>query len=230
MTAREIFFGLALLSVAINATAANPSLMTDTNSGSEIVSHEGSPKTNLPLVLEDNVFSSAYYDVLDILSARNRCSEFFGGAATIDIFNRMVAKMRKNYFSANIGIRMSGKTENIIDRQTNRVYRLFEKVSINANGPFYRGKSFNFDQSLPGVGTYKPATREVRVLMLLHELGHAVTTDDGKWLLPNDGNDEDLSRSNSMKIETMCGKEIADLGRIEGKTEVAASAADAKDH
>ncbi len=216
MTVREILFGLALLSVALNTIAADPLPLTaDMKFENENVSREGSPKTDLPLVEKDNVFSSAYYDVLEILSARNRCSEFFGGSTTIGVFNQMVAKMRKDYFSADIGIRMSGKTENIVNTQTNRIYRLFEKVSLNGNGPFYRSKKFNSEPSLPGVGTYEANTREVRVLMLLHELGHTVKTDDGKWLLPDDGEDEGLSQRNSMKIEKECGQEITNVGRTQ---------------
>ena len=225
MRAREFLFGLALLLVTIEVTA-NPEPKTNMKSEEEIVSHERGPKSQL--VVEDNVFSSAYYDVVKILNSENRCSEFFGGPTTIDIFDRMVAQTQKNYLSANIGIRMSGKTANVIDLKTNRTFRLFERVSVNGNGPFYRGKRFNFDPSASGVGSYKPATREARALMLLHELGHLVTTDDGKWLLPNDGSDQSLSRRNSTKVEEICGKEITALAEAEGKTEVTASADEAK--
>ncbi len=214
MTVREILFGLAFLSVALNTIAANPlPLTTDMKFEIGNVLREGMPKTDLPLVLEDNVFSSAYYDVLEILSSRNRCSEFFGDSTTIGVFNQLVAKMHKDYLPADIGIRMSGKAENIVNPQTNRIYRLFEKVSLNGNGPFYRSRKFNSEPSLPGVGTYGANTREVRVLMLLHELGHTVKTDDGKWLLPDDGQNESLSQRNSMKVEQECGEEIANVGK-----------------
>src|ERR1700682_5621342 len=146
MTVREILFGLALFSVALN-TIANPLPLTADLKFESRVPREGTPTTDLPLVLEDNVFSSAYYDVVEILSSRNRCSEFFGDSTTIGVFNQMVAKMRKDYFSADIGIRMSGKTENILNKQTNRIYRLFEKVSLNGNGPFYRSRKFNSEPS-----------------------------------------------------------------------------------
>ena len=214
MTGREFLFGLALLSLALNTIAANPLPLTaDMKFEIGDVSRKGIAKTDLPLVLEDNVFSSAYYDVLEILNSRNRCSEFFGGSTTIGVFNQMVAKMRKDFLSADIGIRMSGKTENIVSSQTNRIYRLFEKVSLNGNGPFYRSRNFNSGPSPLGVGTYGANTRQVRVLMLLHELGHTVTTDDGKWLLPDDGENEGLSQRNSMKVEKECGQEIANVGK-----------------
>lgn len=225
MRAREFLFGMALVLVAIDVTAAKPEPKPPTKP-EDLESRERGSK--IDLVLKDDVFSSAYYDVVKILNSANPCSDFFGGPTTVDIFDRMVAQTQKNYLSADIGIRMSGKAANITDRQINRAFRLFEKVSINGNGPFYRGKRFNFAPSVPGVGSYKPATREARALMLLHELGHLVTTDDGKWLLPNDGSDEDLSRRNSTKVEEKCGKEIASLGKAEGKAEVTANAAGTK--
>jgi hypothetical protein len=77
---------------------------------------------------------------------------------------------------------------------------------------------------LPGIGTYEPASRESRVLMLLHELGHTVKADDGEWLLPNDGKNAILSRRNSLLIEKVCGEEIASLGNTEGSIEVMAQA------
>lgn len=48
--------------------------------------------------------------------------------------------------------------------------------------------------------------------MLLHELGHAVEV-DGKWLLPDDGRDEELSRRNTQKIEEVCGDQIRNMGK-----------------
>jgi len=226
MTTREILFGLALLSVAVNTMAANPLLAGDINSESKSVTREGGRGSGLPLALEDNIFNSAYHDALTILSGSNRCSEFFGGRATVDIFNQMIAITRKDFFSEKIGIRMWGATVNILNAPTNRRYRLFEKVDLNGNGPFYRSKYSGSDRLLPGVGTYQPATKEVRVLMLLHELGHTVKTDEGKWLLPNDGEDEELSRRNSMKVEQVCGEEISKLGQSEGKAEAAPPAAE----
>jgi hypothetical protein len=225
MRAREFLFGMALVLVAIDVTEGKPKPNLPGKS-ENIESRERGAKTDL--VLEDDIFSAASYDVVKILNSANRCSDFFGGPTTVDIFDRMVAQTQKNYVSADIGIRMSGKTETVIDWQTNREFRLFEKVSVNGNGPFYRGKRLNFAPSVPGVGSYEPATREARALMLLHELGHLVTADDGKWLLPNDGGDEDLSRRNSSKIEEICGKDIASLGQAEGKAEVTASAAETK--
>lgn len=230
MKVREVLAGVALLSVALSTIAANPTpIVTEVEIFPREINRTVEPSA-LPLVLEDDVFSSAYHDTLAILRAGNRCSEFFGGAATVDIFDRLIARMHKDYFAADIGIRMGGETENILNTQTNRRYRMFEKVELNGNGPFYQSKYSDSAHTLPGIGTYGPDTRDARVLMLLHELGHTVKADDGKWLLPNDGADESLSRRNSMKVEKICGEEISNLGRVEGKTEEMAQAGELSHH
>jgi hypothetical protein len=82
------------------------------------------------------------------------------------------------------------------------------KSSINANGAFYRRANFRSEQTVPGVGSFRPNTREVRLLILLHELGHMIRGLDGNWLLPDDGGNESLSRDNSRKIEKVCGDQI----------------------
>jgi hypothetical protein len=160
------------------------------------------------------VLGSAYYDTLSILSTNNACSDFFGGsAASVDVFNRFIGKVRKDYFSASIGMRMTGSTTNMFNATTKIQYRLFERVLLNANGVFYRRRTSNVDPDLLGVGSFKPNTKEVRVLILLHELGHVMKGQDGNWLLPDDGQDEDLSRRNSRKIEEVCGDEIKKLSK-----------------
>lgn len=219
MLAREILFALALLSIGVNTLGAVPCPRA---TAPVLANKPGlAAATNLPL-LADDVFSAAYEGVLKILQSPNRCSEFFGGADAIDVFNQLVGKMEKNYLAANIGIRMSGKTRTINDLQTNRTYRLFEKVSLNGNGPFYRSSN-SLLLGATKVGTYAPNTREARALMLLHELGHAVIAADGDWLLPDDGNDANLSRNNSLKIEKECGETIAGLRRSHDRAaEVAA--------
>jgi hypothetical protein len=166
------------------------------------------------LISQDKVLGSAYYDTLSILSATNDCSDFFGGSAvSVEVFNKFIGKVQKNYFAKSIGMRMSGKTTNVSNVMTKSRYRLFDKVSVNTNGAFYRRKLLDADVDVPGVGSFKPNTKEVRVLMFLHELGHVMKGQDGKWLLPDDGKDEDLSRRNSQKIEKVCGDEIRSLGK-----------------
>lgn len=178
---------------------------------------EGEPPTSVMLPIPpssisgDKVLESVYYDSLAILSRKNRCSDFFGGPAlSTQVFNELVGKARKDYLSTSTAMRMQGPTILGHIRSTPR-YRLFSKVSINANGPFYKRTNFRSERTVTGVGTFSPNTREVRMLILLHELGHLLKGTDGNWLLPDDGGDEPLSRKNSGKIEEVCGQEIKRL-------------------
>ena len=161
----------------------------------------------------DKVLESVYYNTLAILSTNNRCSDFFGGpAASMEVFSQLMGQVRKEYLSPSIAMRMRGNITTAEDVRTNARYRLFDKVTINANGAFYKRKNFRSEPNVPGVGSFDANTREVRVLILLHELGHLIRGNDGEWLLPNDGSDEQLSRSNSHKIEEICGDQIRSLG------------------
>ncbi len=172
------------------------------------------PPAPSPLIEKDKVLSDAYYDALGILSDDNTCSEFFGGApAAVTVFKTFMGQVRKAFLDPAIGMRMSGEITLGVNAPTQTKFRLFEKVSINTNGPFYR-KKFSFsDASVPRLAGYAPNTKEIRVLILLHELAHLIKGDDGKWLLPDDGRGEWISRSNSQKIEEVCGDQITNLSR-----------------
>ena len=63
-------------------------------------------------------------------------------------------------------------------------------------------------------GNLRANTKEARVLILLHELGHVIEGADGRWLLPDDGKNEGLSRANSSKIEDVCDDQIRGLGKV----------------
>jgi hypothetical protein len=157
----------------------------------------------------DAMLTGAYHDTLDILTGSNRCSEFFGGPTfAVHVFNEFISAIRKEYLSKNIGIRMSGAVTDGSDHETNKRYRLFEKVTLNRDGSFYQRRLPYAASTPPRVGTFDPGTRQARMLTLLHELGHLVAGADGKWLLPNDGDDEVLSLENSIMIERVCGEEI----------------------
>ena len=164
-------------------------------------------------ISDDKVMESVYYNTLSILSTNNRCSEYFGGsAASMEVFNQLMGLVRKDSLSSSVAMRMQGHTTNAEDARTGTRYRLFSKVSINTNGPFFKKKNFNSEGSVFGVGSFGPNTREVRVLILLHELGHLIRGQDGTWLLPDDGGNEEVSRNNSYKIEQVCGDQIKSLG------------------
>lgn len=195
MKLRELLIGIAMLSVTfVSAKATTPVVPS-------------------PLITEDKILGAAYYDTLSILRTTNECSEFFGGSLnSIEIFNSLIAKVRKEYLSSSVGIRMSGTTINVSNALTNSKYRLFDKVSINANGPFYRRKQVG-QGGVPGIGSFQPNSKEGRVLMFLHELGHVIKDQSGKWLLPDDGRDDLISRSNTRKIEDICGTQLRNLGK-----------------
>jgi hypothetical protein len=224
MRLREFLFGTALMSIALVTTKASaptvlgddwrPDFPDDADSIVETRATVALPTAPSPLISQDKVLGSAYYDTVNILSSNNSCSDFFGGPSSVDIFNQLVSRIRKDTHSVGIGMRMSGSTINIHDAKTKRNYRIFGKVSINSHGPFYRRKVAPWAPNVPRVGTFAPNTKEARVLMLLHELGHVMKGSDGHWLLPDDGKDEGLSRANSYKIEDVCEDEINSLSKV----------------
>jgi len=200
MKLRAFLIGMAMMSLAFVSAKVSARAVT--------------PTVPSPLINEDKILESAYYDTLSILSTPNECSDFFGGPSnSVEIFNSLIGKVRRKHFASSIGIEMSGEIVNVFNVETKSNYRLFDKVSINANGPFYR-KSYTTAQPLmPRVGRFEPNTKEARVLMFLHEMGHVVKGKSGKWLLPDDGRDEALSRDNTRKIEDVCGDQIRNLGK-----------------
>jgi len=194
MKLRALLISTAMMSIAaVSAKAVNPSIPS-------------------PLS-EDKILETAYYDTLTILSTPNACSNFFGGISVVESFNALISKVRKDYVSSAIGIRMSGTITNFFNFKTKNQYRLFNKVSINGNGPFYRKKTTTTEPSVPSVGRFGANTKEARVLMFLHELGHMVKGESGTWLLPDDGKDESQSRDNTKKIEDVCGEQIKNLSK-----------------
>jgi hypothetical protein len=224
MRLRECLLGTPLMSIALITTIAGaptvvgdhcrPDFADDTRRSVEAKTSESPPAAPSPLISQDKVLGSAYYDTVSILGSNNPCSDFFGGPASVEIFNELVSKIRKDALAAGIGMRMSGLTTNIHNARTNIKYRIFDKVSINSRGPFYRKKAAHWEPTVPKVGTFEPNTQQVRVLMLLHELGHVMTGSNGQWLLPDDGQDEGLSRANSRKIENVCTDQLHNLGKV----------------
>ena len=224
MRLREFLFVIALLFTAFVTTIAGaPTVLGDdcrcdlADEARGIVEARASeppPVAPSPLISRDRVLGSAYYDTVSILSSNNPCSDFFGGPAAVDTFNELVRKIRKDVLPVSLGMRMSGPTANIHNPRTKKYYRIFEKVSLNSRGPFYRTRAGLWETSVPRIGTFEPNTKEARVLLLLHELGHLMKGSDGHWLLPDDGENEALSRANSQKIEDVCNDQIHSLGKV----------------
>ena len=234
MRMREIVVGTAMLTISLVASRADSKTLAPEGGsnedrwGPQVVSRiadGGDSKNEIqgeinqlisavpsPLISGDEALGSAYFNTLMILSAKNECSDFYGGpAAAAAVFKEMVSRLRKGYFEPAIGMSMSGDVVNISSLGIRAEYRLFDKLTINANGAFYRRQLSFTHVPLAGVGTFAPNTKEVRVLMFLHELGHVMKGEDGSWLLPNDGGNEALSRQNSQKIENVCRKQIERL-------------------
>jgi hypothetical protein len=169
--------------------------------------------TPMELIRKDSAYTSAYHDVYHILSGQNPCSSFFGGSSTaVEVLNDLFSKLETTRLSERkTGLSMSGKTRYVMNARTGATYRLFEKAVINTNGPFYQRKFSAADPFVPNIGSFQPNTREARAAILLHEMGHLLQGADGRWLLPNDGTSDELSRKNTTTIESRCGEQIKAL-------------------
>jgi hypothetical protein len=153
----------------------------------------------------------AYLDTYAMLSDDNQCSQFFAGTGSRQVLDELVIRLRIRLMSdSRIGIRMSG-TFILVEPQEGIPYRLFDQAEINSIGAFYKSKSFPAEPLVPNMGSFRPNTREARVLILLHELAHMIKGTDGRWLIPDDGNDAQLSRSNTLTVQSKCGQQIRAL-------------------
>lgn len=200
-----------------NEEIPRPELVDDMNGSTPETSTESKVSKSVAsgvtrLVSQDEQFASAYFATLSILADRNECSDFFGGpASAADVFAELMRNVRKGSLPATVAMNMSGETIEVTNNRTKSRYRLFERVMINSKGPFYRFRTPYSVTPPTRLGSFQADTNEGRVLMFLHELGHAIKGDEGSWLLPDDGADSDLSRRNSEKIEDVCGKQIKAL-------------------
>jgi hypothetical protein len=152
----------------------------------------------------------SYSDVFRVLKDDNACSQFFGGPqSAVTVFNQFTRQLRPRRLGANaVGVVMTGEYTIYQDMKTGHSYRLFEKASLNSDGPF-RTKG----TARMRVGSFPAQTRQARALMLLHELGHLIKGKDGRWLLPNDGGDAALSEGNTKEVESHCRTELLALDR-----------------
>jgi hypothetical protein len=212
--------GAAMAHNAVENVKADPVITNNVTASAAV--GVSLPATPSRLIAEDRVLASAYYDTLGILTVNNRCSEFFGGPETsVAAFSKLIGRVRKDHRAPAVGMEMSGSWENFFNAQTRKEYRLFDKVALNTNGPFYRGKAATAGPTPHRVGSVESNTREARVLMFLHELGHMIKGPEGKWLLPNDGDNEELSHRNTVMIEKVCEDELLGLGGSQAGKELA---------
>lgn len=168
--------------------------------GSNIVTAGRSP---LPSLVHE-----AYHNAAIILGANNSCSRFFGGTQSVEALDSLVERLHMVTSFSALGIRMSGASTVTRNAKTGLTYRTFAKAEINQKGAFFKTKLFPEEPTVPAIGSFRSATNEARVLMLLHELGHMILGSDGHWLLRDDGDNAQLSASNTAVIENVCGREI----------------------
>ena len=168
----------------------------------------------LPSLAKLTLLDKAYLDAFNILRADNQCSRFYGGPRAIEALNQLKLQLKPAYFDRSIALRMQGQTSSTTNHMSGLSYRLFDKAELNINGPFYKPSIFPRDSTVPGIGEFSPNTREARVTILLHELGHMIQSSANRFLLPNDGDDASISKQNTMRVIAVCREQIKGQSRI----------------
>jgi len=154
----------------------------------------------------------AYLDALKAIGQPNTCSEFFGGGAAQGVLTELVINLRATRMNdSRVGVRMSGPFAVFSNPENEPSYRLFADAELNTVGPFYKAKVFAAEPFVPSVGSYQPNTREARALILLHELAHLIQSKNKTWLIPDDVDSPQLSRLNTITVESKCGRQIRTL-------------------
>lgn len=169
--------------------------------------------TPLDLSSLDGLDKTSYTDVFRILKGDNGCSRFFGGArAALTVFNAFALQLRKKALGpGRVAIRMSGSYTHYQNMSSGASYRLFDETALNSQGPFL-ARNVRPEPSLLRVGRFRLETRQAKALILLHELGHLMKGADGKWLLPEDGGDDERSERNSWTVQSRCLAQLLSLG------------------
>lgn len=192
-----------ILSASIAGFASSPS---DESRRIRLQVLRGSASGSLTLL------ERAYVDTAGILGQHNRCSQFFGGTESVRVLDELMITLREHSSNdAHTSFRMSGTSKFFVNSEGAVLYRIFAEAKLNSGGPFYRAKAFPSAPFVPNVGSFRPNTRPARVLILLHELAHLINGPDGRWLIPDDGNNAQLSRQNTIIIESRCEEQIRAL-------------------
>ena len=173
-----------------------------------------------------SVVDRAYLDAFTILNDDNACSRFFGGRPAIIALTELVEQLKPRHLDRDIAIRMSGQTTIIQSHSTGFAYRLFDRAEINLTSSFFRNNSPT-QRHTSVTNLFAPNTRETRVVVLLHELGHLVRASNKQWLLSDDGTDPILSSRNTDRVVSMCREQIDSLSKLtaERQLEMAVSIA-----
>lgn len=171
-------------------------------------------RMNVKAAKSPTLIETAYIDVLTILGEKNACSDFFGGSdAATHVFSFLADQLQpRKIDESSVGIRMSGATIRMEKMSEPRIsFRTFSNATVNSLGPFFHSTSYNLQREFDPVGHFAANTREARVLMLLHEMGHLMKGANVNWLLQDDGDNAELSRRNTEIIETKCNASIRAL-------------------
>ena len=161
----------------------------------------------------------AYLDAFTILNDDNSCSRFFGGRYAISALNEMVFRLKPRTLQRDVAIRMSGPTTLVQSHATGFNYRLFEKMELNRAGSFFRTPA-PFERRSTVTPEFPPNTRETRVVVLLHELGHLVRGVNKQYVLPDDGEDPNLSLLNTQRVVSVCRQQIETLSQWTAEKEL----------
>lgn len=154
----------------------------------------------------------AYVDVFKILSTKNSCSDFYGGArVAIPVLNDLVQDVKPETLVREVSFQMGGKLRFVRNTSTGVFYRLFENAMVNTNGAFYQRRTNPMRNVPADVGSFAPGSRHARALILLHELAHLIEGENGTWLIPDDGFDVEKSRANTLRIQEVCRAELKAL-------------------
>ena len=180
------------------------------------IEEAAAPSEDVPkrLVFEkkDWDITQTYFDVFTILSTKNSCSQFYGGprAGTI-VLNDLVTQLKAEPLFQEISFQMEGRPRFVRDHRTGVLYRLFDKATVNTNGSFYQRRESVMRNVPADVGSFVPASRPARALILLHELAHLIEGENGAWLIPDDGFNVAQSRANTLRIQEVCRAQLKAL-------------------
>jgi hypothetical protein len=159
-----------------------------------------------------SLLDKAYLDAYAILKESNTCSRFFGGShIATSALDSLRSRLKTSVVETHIGISMFGPFTLVTDSRTGLSYRLFQNALVNLRGPFYRSANDKSQSFFKRIGYYPANTREARVTMLLHELGHLLRGSDGRWLLPDDGDNHIQIAANTATIMDKCSEQIKAL-------------------
>ena len=156
--------------------------------------------------------TQAYFDVFNILSNENPCSQFYGGPRpATTALNGFVSLVRSQPLTREVSFQMGGTQRLIHSVATGASYRLFERTMVNTNGSFYQRRVDPLRRFPSDVGDFAAGSRKARALILLHELGHLIQGDNGDWLLPDDGYNGPQSNANTQRVQQACRRQLDTL-------------------